>query len=74
MTRYYIYVCPSCKRPSAEMMPTETTIELTDAQRWEYRNLGPIAHEILQCPCGKVLAWFEMEMVEVTPLRVLQGV
>lgn len=45
-------------------MPTDKVHEVTEAERRQDPQLAMMCgHEVLDCPCGAELTWFEMEKV-----------
>lgn len=68
MTKHYLYVCPSCKRPTATMNVAQEKYEPNKVDLHLRPDMVLIGDEILECPCGLRLTWFSVEQVEVLPL------
>lgn len=65
-TRHFYHVCPACLRPTGEMEMLEknhtpTQLELEKAGYGIFELIG---HEVLGCPCGRELTWFDMMCME----------
>ena len=68
-TPYYYCVCPSCLRPTADMEFSEKQHVLTEAEAEqvttpEYAIFALIGNEVLLCPCGRELTWFDMMLMK----------
>jgi len=60
------FVCPLCKTPTKDMQLSDEVWELTEFQKkWAARNepiFLQIGREVLICPCGEKLIWFQMDV------------
>ena len=55
------FICPNCKRRSMEMKLLSNSIyDPSDENRNENKFIH-IKHELLRCPCGRMLSWYDME-------------
>lgn len=68
------YVCPTCKRPSSTMTLTGRRYRPTSEVLLSRPYLDVVGAEILSCPCGRLLTWFEMEKLSIPPLLKARGV
>lgn len=62
MIRTY-YVCPNCETSSSKMqLLSNSKYDPQDEKRNEdIPGFAPIKNELLRCPCGSLLTWYDMQ-------------
>lgn len=57
------YICPSCERKTEEMQIGAERYTPSETDLRKRPDMEMIGSEILLCPCGRQLTWFQVREV-----------